>query len=106
MDTAILHLFRNFKAAEAVAMAKKLAAIYEQDTEIYKRMSLKRTYFDAFQMAIASKKTVKEAKGFIQKCYIQVDITGPKVGEAKQFKKYIENPSSHPNYGSYFRLEP
>ena len=54
-------------------------------------MSLKRTYFDAFQMAIASKKTVKEAKGFIQKCYdIQVDITGPKVGEAKQFKKYIE----------------
>ena len=34
MDTAILHLFRNFKAAEAVAMAKKLAAIYEQDTEI------------------------------------------------------------------------
>ena len=70
-----------------------------QDNYFSSKILRIRILFDAFQVAILKKATLKEGIGYITEAYnIACAVFSPNSSCAKDFKMYLDKPSNHHYY--------
>ena len=97
LDKDIMDLAVHGQVEKALTKAKSLLK-YEEENG-YSWCSKKRTLYDAFQVAIMKKKTLKEGEEYIRKvCEIMHRILHPDSEDCRKYDTYAKTPSSHRNY--------
>lgn len=79
----------------ALRKAEELLQIHEKLKQ--RADTVLRTLYDAFQVALTSKETQKEAGAYAKRVYqLSAALMGEKSYDAQEYKKYMEDPLSHP----------
>lgn len=83
-----------------IKRAERLLCIHE---DIHSSWITKlRTLYDGFQVAVLQRKTLPQAKEFIEKaCEIQSTIFTPKSVDAMKYETWVKHPEQHRNYLLY-----
>jgi len=98
LDSSILSLAMNGKVADSLEAVEKLLKIHDKIQSSY--VSINRTLYDGFQVAIMRKRTLGKGIEYIRRAYeISANIlSSPKSELSKKYKNFITNPSTHKNY--------
>jgi hypothetical protein len=101
LDDEIYEFGSTNRQDKAIASAKELLKIYD-DLKLG-ILSYSRTYYDLFSISVSRKKTLNDAMIWIKKALEEelLKYSGCKdqsLGNIDKYKRYVSNPSSHPNY--------
>ena len=98
LDASIIALGSQGEGRQALKAAKELLALYDEMGGVSMN-AYKRTYYDAFQVAVMSRCTIAEASGFIKSARaMDLLMAGYDTEDGLRFRDLIADPSCHRNY--------
>jgi hypothetical protein len=98
LDASIIALGSRGKGSQALKAAKELLALYDEMGGVSMN-SYKRTYYDAFQVAVMSRCTIAAASGFIKSARaMDLLMAGYDTEDGLRFRDLLADPSRHRNY--------
>lgn len=99
LDGMVLSMGMLGRFDEAIEIGNRLLGIYHELQ--YSLAAIYRTYYDMFQMAVARKRTLKQARTYIaQALHFAVLMYGDiDIPEVQSLRLLAENPSEHSNFG-------
>ena len=98
LDASIIALGSQGEGRKALEAAKELLALYDEMGGVSVG-AYKRTYYDAFQVAVMSRCTIAEAPGFIKSARaMDLLMAGYDTEDGIRFRGLLADPSCHRNY--------